>query len=332
VSRETETGNEMLARYALVTGGGGFIGSHLVDALVRNGYEVTVLDNFSSGHERNLSNAVKTGRVKVLKGDIMEKADIGRAVQGCGSVFHFAANPEVRNGDPNTHFEVNIRGTLNVLEEMKAHGLRELIFASSSTVYGDATLLPTSEDYSPMRPISVYGASKLACESLISSYCASYDLKAIILRFANIVGPRLSHGVVYDFMNKLKNDPTHLEILGDGTQRKSYLFVDDAIEAITYCARIARQSFDVFNVGSEDDIEVRRIARIVEEEMRVDNPRHVLTGGVGGGRGWVGDVKFMRLDVTKLKSLGWGPKHSSEDAIRMTVRSIINEWHNRCLV
>lgn len=315
----------MSAESVLVTGGAGFIGSHLVERLVKQGYYVKVLDNFDSGTEKNLADVVTTSRVEVIRGDIVRQADVQRAMKGSNVIFHFAANPEVRLGDPKVHFEVNIGGTFNILEAMRVNHAKEIIFASSSTVYGDAESIPTPETYSPLQPISVYGAAKLACESLISAYSKSYGVNAIVLRFANIVGSRLRHGVIYDFVQKLRTNPRELEILGDGTQRKSYLLIDDAIDAIDCCRRSAKSDFSVYNVGSLGDTDVRTIADILVEVMGLKNVRYNFTGGVAGGRGWIGDVKFMRLDVTKLRSLGWSPKCDSAEAIKVAARSIVNE-------
>ena len=309
----------------LVTGGAGFIGSHLVRRLVADGHAVTVLDNFSSGRRENLADLEAQGRVQLVEGDITVPNGLERTIRGVDTVFHLAANPEVRLGDPAVHFETNVRGTFNILEAMRKMKVDNIVFASSSTVYGDATVIPTSETHSPLKPISVYGAAKLAGESLISAYCGSYGFKGVILRYANVVGPALGHGVVHDFVEKLKTNSRELEILGDGSQRKSYLYVDDAVSATLQCWRQTGSKFEVFNVGSDDDIDVKRIADIVLDEMGLSAVAYRYTGGVDGGRGWRGDVKYMRLDVGKLKSLGWSPKYGSEMAVRLTCRSAIGK-------
>ena len=197
------------------------------------------------------------------------------------------------------------------------------VFASTSTVYGDAKIIPTPENYSPLEPISIYGASKLASEALIASYCHTYKKRAVILRLANIVGPRSRHGVINDFIVKLRRNPKQLEILGDGRQTKSYLHIDDCINAILKACKTAKDTVEVFNLGSDDQIEVARIAEIVSEEMNLDDVQFRFTGGVDGGRGWVGDVKSMLLDTNKLKSRGWRPRYSSEEAVKLATRSII---------
>jgi len=309
----------------LVTGGAGFIGSHLVDRLLAEGYEVVCLDNLTSGTTDNLKHALKHGNFRLIKGDIRRTRDVWKAVKDCDTVFHYAANPEVRIGIPRVHFENNILGTFIVLEAMRKYDVRNIVFASSSTVYGDAKVMPTPENYTPLEPISVYGASKLACESLISSYVHTYGLRGLSLRYANIVGPRLRHGVIYDFIMKLKRNPRRLEILGDGTQRKSYLYVTDAVDATIFLWRSVEKEYDVFNIGSEDSVSVMDIAKIVVDKMGLKNVELYTTGGVDGGRGWKGDVKYMLLSVQKLRKLGWTPKHNSRESVELTVTSLLEE-------
>ena len=309
----------------LVTGGAGFIGSHLVDRFLAEGYEVVCLDNLSAGTMENLSSALKSRAFKFIKGDIRRSGDILKAAAECEAIFHFAANPEVRLGIPREHFENNILGTFNVLEVMRKLDIKDIVFASSSTVYGDATVIPTPEDYAPLKPISVYGASKLSCEALISAYAHIYGFKGLALRYANIVGPRLRHGVIYDFINKLKKNPRVLEILGDGTQRKSYLYIDDAVDATLHIWRKHKKGFDAFNIGSDDSITVLEIAKIVVEAMGLSNVKFYTTGGVNGGRGWKGDVKFMQLSIEKLKNTGWRPRYNSRQAVELTARALVKE-------
>jgi UDP-glucose 4-epimerase len=249
-------------------------------------------------------------------------------VEGCEIVFHLAANPEVRVGSisPEIHYRQNIEATFNLLEAVRNHGnIKTFIFTSSSTVYGEPSKMPTPEDYAPLKPISVYGASKLACEALVTSYAYTYGFRAAIFRLANIVGPRSRHGVIYDFIQKLKANPNELEILGDGTQTKSYLHVSDCIEAMLLGLEKADSRVEVFNVGSEDQLNVKRIAEIVVEEMGLENVKFKLTGGVDGGRGWKGDVKNMLLEASKLKSLGWKPRYNSEESVRLAVKSLVSE-------
>jgi len=309
----------------LVTGGAGFIGSYLVERLINEGYRVVVLDNFSVGTLDNLSRAIGSPLLEVVKGDVRDPSAVSKALDGCSAVFHFAANPEVRYGVPTEHFEHNLRGTFTILEEMRKKDVRDIVFASSSTVYGDAEQLPTPEDYAPMKPISVYGASKLGCEALISSYTHTYGFRGVALRYANVVGPRSRRGVVYDFVRKLRANPRELEILGDGTQTKSYIWIEDAIEATIVAWRNMKGGFEAFNVGSEDAISVREIADIVVEVLGLSGVRYKFTGGIEG-RGWPGDVKYMHLDISKLKSLGWAPKYKSREAIRMAAEHLARNF------
>ncbi len=315
-------------RPVLVTGGAGFIGSHLVDALMRSEVEVHVLDNLSSGNLENIKPWLKHPKFKFMRGDLLNPADVIKAVKGVGAVFHLAANPEVRLSSisPEVHFEQNLLATYNLLESIrKESGIEYVVFTSSSTVYGDASKIPTPEDYSPLEPISVYGASKLASESLICAYAHNYGFNAIIYRLANVIGTRSRHGVIYDFVRKIRENPQKLEILGDGTQSKSYLYVDDCIEGIILGYRSQRARLEVYNLGSSDWVSVATIARIVVEEMGLKDVSLQFTGGVEGGRGWKGDVKYMLLDTKKIRSLGWRPKLNSVEAVRKTVREILRE-------
>ena len=318
----------MSASRILVTGGAGFIGSHLVDALMTSGNSVTVLDNLSSGSLNNIRRWINDPKFNFIHGDLLDHESLRKALQECEVVYHLAADPEVRRGsmDPELHYRQNVEATFRLLEELrKVDDVKMLIFTSSSTVYGEPSKIPTPEDYSPLKPISVYGASKLACEALISSYAHLYGFKAIILRLANIVGPRSRHGVIYDFVNKLMRNPRELEILGDGSQTKSYLYVEDCVRAMSLAAESNASEVEIFNIGSEDWVNVKRIAEIIVEEMGLRDVRFKLTGGVDGGRGWPGDVKTMLLDIRKLKSLGWRPRYGSEEAVRLAARALIED-------
>lgn len=306
----------------LVTGGAGFIGSFLAEKLLQKGFEVKILDNFSTGTLKNLSHI--QDQVEIVRGDIRSPQDLEKAINGVDAVFHFAANPEVRIGDPGEHFEHNILATYLLLETMRKKNVKDIVFASSSTVYGDAQKLPTPED-SALKPISVYGASKLACESLISSYAHTYGFKGVALRYANVVGPRAIRGVIKDFILKLKANPRELEILGDGTQTKSYIWIDDAVDATILAWEKTKEGFEPYNVGSIDAISVKEVADIVVEVMGLRDVSYRFTGGVMGGRGWVGDVKYMHLDIAKLQRMGWSPKYSSREAVRKAAMSLVRE-------
>jgi len=242
-------------------------------------------------------------------------------------VFHLAASPDVRTGvrDPLADFEQNLVATRNLLEAMRmSESGKNIVFASTSNVYGEAKSIPTHEDYGPMMPVSLYGATKLGCEALIMAYCHLFDMRAVIYRFANVVGPRSRHGVIYDFIAKLRNNGHELEVLGDGTQSKSYMAVDDCVEAFLFGLRHATDRAQVFNIGSEDRVDVKTIAKIVIEEMGLGDVELRFAAGVDG-RGWPGDVKEMQLDISKIKRLGWKPKHSSIESVRLAARTTIRE-------
>jgi UDP-glucose 4-epimerase len=315
----------MKAMKALVTGGYGFIGSHLVKRLIDLGWDVTVFDNLSKGQANSLPSVKDSGRVRLVVGDLLDARAIQDALVDRGLVFHLAANPEVRLGYKNTEvdFRQNIVATYNLLEAMRNSPLaRSLVFTSTSTIYGDAGKVPTPEDYGPLMPVSLYGASKLACEALVSGYSSLFGFRAVIYRFANVVGPG-GHGVVKDFVHKLQANKRELEVLGDGTQTKSYIYVDDCVGAMLHGLEQSVERVSVFNIGSEDQTSVREIAGMVVDEMGLRDVRMHYTGGVDGGRGWKGDVKNMLLDIEKIRKTGWRPKYNSAESIRRTVRSLL---------
>lgn len=318
---------EGIAMKLLVTGGAGFIGSHIVDWLMERGHEVRVLDDLSAGSLDNIRSWMGHDNFEFIRGDMRNRGIVRRAVEGVEAVVHLAANPEVRIGSqsPELLYETNVGITHNLLDAMRDSEVEYLIFTSSSTVYGEANVIPTPEDYAPLEPISVYGGAKLAAEALISGYAHTFGFRALIFRLANIIGARSNHGVIYDFINKLRRDPEKLEILGDGSQRKSYLHISDTVEgmiAVFEYFMKGGKTVDFYNLGNDDWITVREIAEIVSEEMGLA-PEFVFTGGVDGGRGWKGDVKFMRLSIAKAKAVGWKPKLSSYDAVRATVRELL---------
>lgn len=315
-------------RKTLITGGAGFIGSHLVDALLNREVNVHVIDNLSAGSRENIGRWLNNPKLTFIHGDLLNTADIEKALNRCEIVHHLAANPEVRLGSakPEIHYRQNIKATYNLLEAIRKNGkIKFLTFTSSSTVYGETTRMPTPEDYAPLEPISIYGASKLSCEALITAYANTYGFKTIIFRLANIIGPRSQHGVIYDFIQKLRKNPRELEILGDGTQTKSYLHVEDCINAFFTTIERTKSQVETFNVGSEDQTNVKTIAKTVTEQMKLKNVKFKLTGGVDGGRGWKGDVKTMLLDVKKLKTLGWKPKFNSGEAVKLSTMALLSE-------
>jgi UDP-glucose 4-epimerase len=313
----------------LVTGCAGFIGSHLTDALLNEGNRVIGVDNLSAGKMEFLTDAMHHDRFRFIKHDLFLE-DVDQVMADVDVVFHLAANPDVRQGPKNTrtHFEQNITVTFKVLEAMKEAGVKGICFPSTSTIYGEADVIPTPEDYGPLLPISIYGASKLSCEALIASYAHTFDMDAVIYRFANVVGSRSTHNVLHDFVRKLREDPTHLEILGaDPGTNKSYIHVSECISAMLASARAAARPVDVFNIGSTDRLNVKGIADIVVEEMGLHHVRYDWTGGVRGGAGWVGDVKQMLLGVDKLKGIGWEPDLDSTSSIRRAVKEILASGH-----
>ena len=294
-----------------VTGGAGFIGSHLSEKLLRK-HEVKIIDNFSSGRKENIPEEADTVEADIKTGDLENHfSDVD-------AVFHFAANPKVNTfpDDRDKDFDENLEGTKNVLEACETAGVEELVFASSSVVYGEDAEIPTPEDAN-LDPISMYGATKAGGEHMCHVYQQIFDIDLTIVRLANIVGGRNQKGVIYDFIHKLKDDPEKLVILGNGKQRKSYLHIEDTVEGILAAWRSNKT---VFNIGSEDSIDVDGIAEIVAEEMSLD-PEYEYTGGE---KGWDGDVPEMRLKIEKLKNEGWTPSRNSAESVRRTAREILN--------
>jgi UDP-glucose 4-epimerase len=298
-----------------ITGGGGFVGSHLAYRLVSDN-DVVIVDTFANGRREWVPDAAE-----VVEGDIREAAVIAEAITPeTDLVFHLAADKDPSR-DEVAQFRENNALTESVLERCREADVTNVAFTSSSTVYGEAPR-PTPEDYAPLEPISIYGASKLGEESLLSVHAHSHDFTVWNFRFANIVGPRLQLGaVIPDFINKLRADPTELEILGDGRQEKSYMHVSDCVEAMCYVVEHADAPVNTYNLGTRTTTSVRTIADIVADEMGVD-PDYSFTGG---DRGWVGDVPRMRLSVEKLAGLGWEPETSSDDAVRRATRELLEE-------
>ena len=308
----------------LVTGGAGFIGSHLVDSLVSQGKRVRVLDNFSSGREEFLSHHASSGMVEIVRGDLLDLEAVMSAMEGVDTVHHMAANPDIRLGTSVTDTDLR-QGTIatyNVLESMRLEGVGRISFSSSSAVYGEASQMPTPETYGPIKPISLYGASKLASEALITAWCGTFGAKSWIHRFANIVGPRGTHGVIYDFIHKLKADPSRLEVLGNGHQEKSYMSAEDCVSAMLHLVDGVDADVNLYNLGTGDTCSVRRIAEIVVEESGLEGVSIEYTGGE---RGWAGDVPKTALDVESLFSTGFSPGMQSEQAIRHTAQALIDE-------
>jgi len=306
-----------------VTGGAGFIGSFVVDRLAkRNG--VTVYDNLSTGKKEFISHHMGNKYFRFVKADLLEVETLIKEMRGHESVWHMAANPDIRLGTESTmvDLEQNTIATYNTLECARRNDIKTFVFSSTSTIYGRAKVLPTPEDYGPCLPISLYGASKLACEGLVSAYAELYGIKCWIYRFANIVGHRSTHGILFDLVEKLNKDKKSLEVLGDGKQRKSYLLVEECVDGMVYGFKHAKDQLNYFNLGAGDQITVKRIVEILLEEAKLRNTKIKYTGGESG---WAGDVPRFLLDNRKMAKLGWKPKHTSEEAIRIAAGIVVKE-------
>ncbi len=318
----------MIHAKTVVTGGAGFIGSHLTEKLLKQGNKVTVIDNLSSGKLENIQHLVTQPLFKLVQEDLKKPVKLHRIIDEAEIIFHFAANPEVRVREttPKTHFEENILATFNLLESIRqTEKPKILVFASTSTVYGEASSIPTDEE-SPLMPISTYGASKLACEALIMSYASTFDKRALIIRLANVVGPRSNHGVIPDLIKKIDANPEELEILGDGNQEKSYVYIDDCVDATTHLVQhflAESKKFDIYNLGSADRIRVREIAKIIAREKNTPEIKLVFVNVAEGGRGWKGDVKTMQLSINKILQTGWKPRYASRKAVELATQSLI---------
>jgi len=282
-----------------------------------------VIDSLSAGSRKNIARHLDGGKVTLVVADLLSDG-WQDTLKGADRIYHLAADPDVRQSAliPEGPVNNNIITTFRVLEAMRRYNVPEIAFTSTSTVYGEATVLPTPEEYTPLEPISVYGASKLACEALISAYSHSFTMKAWIFRFANIIGARSGHGVLIDFMNKLADNPREMEILGDGKQKKSYLEVQECVDAMLFAVGHATATVNTFNIGSEDWIDVKAIADIVAKKKGLSQVRYRFTGG---DRGWVGDVPKMQLSIARLKALGWKPRHGSQESVRMAVQAMLAE-------
>jgi len=300
----------------VVTGGAGFIGSHLVDRLLKGWHDVVCVDNFSTGKRENLAPNIVRKNLEIVTNDLRDTDALADVFRGSEAVFHFAANADIRGGigHPRKDMEQNTIATHNVLEAMRLSGAKKIVFASSSAVYGEPELFPTPEEY-PLIPTSLYGASKLACEALISAYCNSFGFQAWIFRLAGVIGERHSHGVIRDFVAKLGRNPRELEIIGDGEQVKSFIDIGDCVDAIMFAHENADEPVNIFNIGMSEAIRIRRLASVIVDELDLSGVKFRYTGG-----GWVGDAPIVLLDTDKIRGLGWSPKIGVEEAIRKTDR------------
>ena len=308
-----------------IVGGAGFIGSHLVRTLLaEENARVIVYDNFSSGKMWHLEGLEHNNNLKIIKDDVKNQEILQRSMHGADIVYHFASNPDISKAatQPDIDFWEGTYLTNNVIEAMRINGVKKLLYASGSGVYGDTGSIEVKEDYSPMLPISTYGASKLSCEALICSYCHMFDITASAFRFANVVGPNQTHGVGYDFVRRLLFNPHELEILGDGTQSKSYIYVTDVISAIRLLEKTKTTGFSYYNAATLDSITVTEIADVAAEIMGLKNVAYKYTGG---DRGWKGDVPIIRLNSDKLRNLGWKNQYTTKEAIQRSVKSILED-------
>ncbi|MBI3563077.1 MAG: NAD-dependent epimerase/dehydratase family protein [Gammaproteobacteria bacterium] len=309
----------------IVTGAAGFIGSNLVDRLLASGYQVTGIDNFSTGQRRFLKGALAYNNFRLVEIDLLDLNALKYSFSGGEIVFHLSANADVRFGTDHPHLDLeqNTIVTYNVLEAMRTNGIKRIAFSSTGSVYGDAAVIPTPEDAPFPIQTSLYAASKSACEGMITAYCEGFDFQAWIFRFVSILGERYTHGHVFDFYKRLKTDPFHLTVLGNGKQRKSYLYIQDCIDAILLAVNKATARINIFNLGVDDYCEVNDSIGWICDELGV-KPRLEYTGG---NRGWVGDNPFIFLETKRIQSLGWKPRHSIRAGITKTVEYLrTNEW------
>lgn len=309
-----------------VTGGAGFIGSNLVDRLLQDSCnQVKVYDNLSTGNIKFLDSAKKTERLTFVQGDNLDFDLLAKEMKGNDFIFHFAANADIRFGleHPKKDLEQNTIATFNILEAMRMNGITKIAFPSTGPIYGESKIIPTPEDAPLPIQTSLYGASKLACEGLIEAYCEGYGFTSYIYRFVSILGERYTHGHVFDFVKKLKENPKLLYILGNGKQKKSYLYVSDCIDAILLSIEKSKNRVNIYNLGVDSYCQVNDSARWVCDEMHV-TPRFDYSGGE---RGWIGDNPFIYLDTGKIRAIGWKPKYSIEEGVRRTVRYLLNnQW------
>ena len=310
---------------AFVTGGAGFIGSTLADRLLQAGHQVTVFDNFTTGYKEHLAGALKNPAFKLVQGDLLQMDDLAAAMKGADTVFHLAANADVRFGtnNPRRDLDQNTIGTFHVLEAMRQNNVGRIAFSSTGAIYGESKMIPTPEDAPFPVQTSLYGASKLAGEGMIQAYCEGFGVRGYIFRFVSILGERYSHGHVYDFYKKLKQDPSRMPVLGDGTQKKSYLYVQDCVDAIFVALDKAQGKVNVFNLGTDEYCAVTQSIGYICERLGI-SPKLEFAGG---DRGWAGDNPFTFLDCKRIRALGWAPRTSIRDGIIRTLEYLIkNPW------
>ena len=312
--------------YNIVTGCAGFIGSHIVDRLLKDSNNFVIgLDNFSTGNKKFIEKAKKSENFKFYEINLLNLNDLKKIFKGVDVVFHLAANADVRFGvqNPRRDLEQNTLVTQNVLEAMQFNNVRKIIFSSTGSIYGEAKLIPTPEDCPFPTQTSFYGASKIACEGLISAYCEGFNMNGYIFRFVSILGERYTHGHIFDFYKKLKKNPDELVVLGNGKQRKSYLYIHDCIDGIFLALKKSKEKLNIFNLGTNDYCEINDSIKWICNELDL-NPKLKYTGG---DRGWVGDNPFIFLETEKICNLGWQPKYNIKDGVIKTLKYLkTNEW------
>ncbi|NKB23699.1 MAG: NAD-dependent epimerase/dehydratase family protein [Kiritimatiellae bacterium] len=302
---------------SFITGGAGFIGSHVADRLLASGFDVVIYDNFSTGKERFLENALSSSHCTLVWGDTRDVSHLTSAMKGADIIFHFAANADVRLGTqhPRKDLEQNTIATFNVLEAMRTHDIQKIVFSSTGSIYGEPDVFPTPENAPFPIQTSLYGASKSACEGMIAAYCEGFNVQAYIFRFVSILGERYSHGHVFDFYKKLQANPHKLEVLGSGHQKKSYLYVQDCIDAMLLALKKSKNKVNIYNLGTNKYCEVNQSIQWICKHLNV-SPKLMYTGGE---RGWIGDSPFIFLDTRAIESLGWTPKRSIQEGVIRTV-------------
>ncbi len=308
----------------LITGGAGFIGSHLCDALLSEQHKVTVVDNLILGRIENISHLSDNENFKFIKEDLLNMEQLRSIFKenAFEMVYHLAANSDIQKGgaDPDVDYQLTFKTTYNVLQCMKEFDVKKLFFASTSAIYGETTE-NLYENFGPLQPVSNYGAGKLASEAFISAFSATYNIQTWITRFPNVVGERFTHGVIFDFINRLKTNPIELTVLGNGEQNKPYLYVKDLVEGILFVCNNTHERFNVYNLGSYSRTKVKEIAQMVIEEMGL-NAEIKFTGG---DRGWIGDVPEFKYDLSKINDLGWEAKINSNDSVRIAIQKALGK-------
>ena len=309
----------------LVTGGAGFIGSHLTERLLQAGHEVRVYDNFSTGQRQFLKAAENDEKFELFDADLLDEVTLDRSMQDVEFVWHLAANADVRFGTdrPRRDLEQNTVATSNVLEAMRKNDVQNIVFSSTGSIYGEASVIPTPESCPMPIQTSLYGASKLACEGLISAYCEGFNLRGWIFRFVSILGERYTHGHIFDFYRKLLQNPNSLPILGNGHQRKSYLYIHDCLDAMFQAVESASDRVNIMNLGTDEYVEVNDSVDVITTHLGLTPERSYS----GGERGWIGDNPFIFLDCSRVRSLGWSPQYSIREGILKTLQWLEkNHW------